>query len=642
MSKGPNFNGNSEGNVGSKEWIAKDSFSAGLTGAIRQVAALRLQQAHAITSPQRMEEALRSLQNQLEELQLTEEKPVPKELVTFSLMAKTWAETRRNQRLFESLPILYISTDLHGEISKSSQLACEAFNIPMADLKSKPLAACVARSDRQIFRKAVTQLRDKRALFVPSLFFQHRKHKEPVEYSVHAIPVIGAEDPVEIDWILTPVLAPVTIWSDPPTRSILPTNPLSSKLPETGQEINSQELQALRDYATSHANLSTAPDVEGLLDSLVSEIAYLIGDHCFLSVLSPERTHLLPTAAASNSQSLENVIRQFLQANPEPLSDKAAHKVVSTQQPAVIANSTAHEQSLDQITHAGPVNILMVPLRAGKTTIGLLTLLRDKTENPYQNYEVIIMQNLADHVGVILRYLEAATTSLQVPDVEPLHAAFLGEVCTELQASLHAMYGYVDMLKEQVQELKLADLENDMALVVETADQSNRILKDTFEIAQIDIGVRKPSVEPHPLKYFMGELIGIVRHFPTIKELSFDDTNFAEDAVIRSDIKWAAEIVQKVLGRLSCESSKVRVTGQQTETHVSLDVQCEGGQFTHRFAGASCTVGRKETAEQPIYKRGVELNLAHRLCDKLGARIDYSSNDISFESVVFTFPLEVS
>lgn len=628
-----------------KDPVVQSNYYDGLAAAIDRVAAMLLQNAEVPGSPAPTMEALQELQSQLAQLRLGKEKGAfQEEFVAFSA-ADAVLENLHYKQLMENVSIPYITTDIHGEVRKANPVAAEAFNLCFEDSKGLPLVSCVAKSSRGSFRKALEQLKDGRATFIPSLFFQHRNGEEPVEYGAHAIPVLVAgSDHTEIDWLLAPVVVPVKIAARQAIgNDVLSMESITDSLLQDGEEFTNGELQTFRGYAATHKNLSEAVDVADLLDSTVSEIANLIGEYCFLSVLSPDRRNLIPTAAATNKDGSDEVIRHYLESDASLLSDNFAKKVVQTQLPWSISNETPTETHLDQMFGEGPVNMLMIPLRAGKTSLGLLTLVRDGAARPYQDYEVLVTQNLADHVGLILRYLDSAAY-LRDPAAESLHAAFLEEVCTELQASLHPLYGYVEMLKERAQELKLRELEDEVALVVKTAAYSNRILADAYEIVQIDSGVRKPTVESHPVDYLIGEIIGLIRHSPGVDEILFERSAHSDETPVQTDLLWAGQIVQKVMGCLSCKSAIIQVTAEREFEHISFNLKCANGLFAHQLTGHSCVVDSRETQKlnRPIYKKGVAMNLAQRLSDKLGAKISYSSDEVSFETVTFSFPLKAT
>src|SRR4029453_4710176 len=157
------------------------------------------------------------------------------------------AERHRYQELFESAPVAYLATAPLARIHEGNRAAAGLLGVERGFLAGKPLAACVAGSDRWGFRSMVGRLQrgEDERVSEWSLRFR-RRGGEGVTVAVTVEPVLQRDGELRaLRWLLRPLAAEET-----------PRTALPAEVAEAQDGARREHLEALED-------LDPAGDLDG-------------------------------------------------------------------------------------------------------------------------------------------------------------------------------------------------------------------------------------------------------------------------------------------------------------------------------------------------------------------------------------------
>ncbi len=529
-------------------------------------------------------ETLEELQGQLEELQVAQEELRIQNEALETAATDLAAEQMRYKRLFDYAPVAYLITNAKGKIIEANLAACDLLNIPQQFIQSKLLTSLVPVAYRKPFRKHLLSLKDIESEVEAEVYFQTRKVGRVTPFTASAWPVRSVGQAVaEIRWILKPSVAKVEAAAPEfTTPKNDRTNPVAGGQIVAPAEMDSsvpseQDLQILQLYARAHSQLWQFHEAQELMDFLSQKAAELVGNYCFLSVLTADGKQLIPVAAGSRGKMSDAVVKQFKQAKAQPVSSNIAEQVLKSQEPCVIAGVADPGLDMEKVLFKqGAVNMLLVPIRTGESSIGLLTLMRDQTDKAYNKQDLTLLQNLADYAGVILLNHKLRRHAIEDGGAATEQGAFMFAVCTDMQGPMHAIAGFAGMLQEQAQELSLPELEKDAQRIEMAAEHVNHLLTQLFDLSRVESGTSGFRIERISASTLVADVETEVRNLLGISDFAIEREDNLNLVQLKIDAFWARQAVCKAVSVM--QNSCTRCIGQVLceDQHLWFVLHCEG------------------------------------------------------------------
>ena len=186
-------------------------------------------------------------------------------------------------------------------------------------------------------------------------------------------------------------------------------------------------------------------DRHSLLDLIARRVAELIGDACFIDLLSEDGDKLQLAAIFHSRAEAVDVIREMVSSSQIRVGKGLLGLVVQTGQPILLEvvpqdeiKSVIRPDLWPYVDRYGVHSILVVPLRAQDHVIGALGISRDHPECPYNNDDQIFLQEIADRTALALanaQLFEKAQRNLnKVQALRQIDIAITGSV--DLRISL--------------------------------------------------------------------------------------------------------------------------------------------------------------------------------------------------------------
>lgn len=632
------------------------AFQAGLSGAQERIASIEERRNKRNGRQALFDEAIDELNAELEELQVANEELCIQNDALAHAANDLAAERLRYKHLFDRAPDAFITTDVYGNIREANDAACKLLNLKTNYLRRKPLISFIPEPGKKQFRQILIKLKDDQDSSVKDLQLMPRDTREPIYITATATPVVSdAAEIIDIHWVLKSAAKPAKPFTAETLASVhtetaftthqggadTKTNTIAREWPS---DTPGAEILLLKGFLEAHSQLWSIREVSALLDYAVMQVARLLGTNCFLSLLSADKKHLVPMAAGSSHERSGGMLSHYLQSKPAPVSQNAAAKVLKNQQPLIIGSEAENINGRLPKSKDAAVSMLMVPLRVGDQSLGIITLLRERNQQSFPEQEIALVQSLADHVALILQINNLAPMAKRAAEGDTATGEFLADLCTELQGPMHALDGFAYMLREQLEETDLADMQADARCLCEAAAQVNQTLADLRDLSRIETIAVKPVFERISIREFLDDIETEIRNITGRQDFTLGAREEYLDFTITTDTTMAIQAVDRLVTSTRCAPGDITMTCACMENHLTLIFACEGGLFAENPLPPACRVSYSNhttimpSESSPTY-RGVALVLAGRICQALGGQLEVEVNDDAIAKAVLTFPL---
>jgi signal transduction histidine kinase/CheY-like chemotaxis protein len=257
-------------------------------------------------------------------------------------------------------------------------------------------------------------------------------------------------------------------------------------------------------------------DLDVVLHQVVTKTAQALGDCCQIRLLDTSGELLLPTAMHHNDALHAQAFKDSAQGRPASVSGSLSGRALRTGEAILMARFDPAGSGLtdDRSYIAARTEIrslIIAPLIAAGTALGVLLVHRDVTEEPYDDTDFKLCADLAERgaqaiynaqlmADVVRADAERAAAQDRLRHAERMESLgqLVGGIAHDFNNLLNVITGYGDMLAEEIAGLASSDprLESVLGDVGQVRDAAQRAIRLT---RQLLIFARSDVVHPEVL-----------------------------------------------------------------------------------------------------------------------------------------------
>jgi len=280
----------------------------------------------------------------------------------------------------------------------------------------------------------------------------------------------------------------------------------------------------LRFLSEASRALSESLDLHQTLRALARLLVVEFADWCELEVLRQDERGFEDTIIAHRDPADAALAEEVrLSQQPDHLQTEAAIRVLATGRPVFYQNLT--EATVDQdVSHPGrrevikkikPHSVIHAPIQAYGKVLGVLTVARSKSPQPYTELEVELTQELGKRAAFAI---ENARLFRKAQEANRAKSAFLANMSHEVRTPLGAMLGFADLLAEESLEPEQMNYVN---TVIKNGRQLLRIVDEILDLSKVESDRVAIEHIEFSLKNLIAEIMSLLEMQAAEKALGF-------------------------------------------------------------------------------------------------------------------------
>ena len=276
---------------------------------------------------------------------------------------------------------------------------------------------------------------------------------------------------------------------------------------------------------TSHEFASAAGDPEALLALVARRLAEILGDACAARLLSEDGEWIEPSHTFFHADpAIRTKVGELLARTRQRVGDGLAGRAIASRGPVVLPQVSGSigehvPEPVREVFGTLPIrSALAVPLVARDRTIGVVSLFRIESDEPYSPDDVQLATALGDRAGLALdnamlvttleRRVGERTAALEAANREL--ESFSYSVSHDLRAPLRAVNAAGHMLVEDYEQALDATARDHVARILAGTKRMGQLIDDLLDLARI---ARTPlRIRQVDLSALAAEVIGELRH----------------------------------------------------------------------------------------------------------------------------------
>lgn len=346
-----------------------------------------------------------------------------------------------------------------------------------------------------------------------------------------------------------------------------------------------EKVEAERAHLRLLAGLSRALaesrlDQSSILDVTCRQLSEHLGDLCLLRVISEDGQRLETLAAYSPDLGMQELVRAMLEQRPQKVTEGMSGRVLAQGEPVLIPEVGA--ELLEQLRaeslpeHAPflrsftPTSLSLVPLRSHGQVVGLLSLARFKTGQPYSHDDFTLFQEVADRTSLAL---ENARLYQQAKEAVRVREDVVAIVSHDLRNPLNAISMSVSMLlkRDHLEEWQARGL----GRIASATDRASGLIRDLLDFTQAR--VRGIPIQPQDCDFHevACNVVEEIRSAHPERHIEFDAAGDGKGAW---DCDRIAQVVANLVGNAiqhSPAGTPVKVSARG-DGGVTLSIQNQG------------------------------------------------------------------
>ena len=251
-------------------------------------------------------------------------------------------------------------------------------------------------------------------------------------------------------------------------------------------------------------------DLDVVLDQVVTKTAQALGDGCLIRLLDESGEFLLPTATHRNHPLRAQAFKDSVNARPASVAGSLAGRALRTGEAILMARfDPASSGPTDDpgfiAARAELRGLIIAPLIAAGTALGVLVVFRDVTEEPYDETDLELCVDLAERgaqaiynarlMGEVVRAdAERAAAQDRLRHAERMESLgqLVGGVAHDFNNLLNVIGGFSDMVAEELaglagQDGRLGEVLDDVEQVRGAAQRAVRLTRQLLIFARSDV-----------------------------------------------------------------------------------------------------------------------------------------------------------
>jgi signal transduction histidine kinase len=335
-----------------------------------------------------------------------------------------------------------------------------------------------------------------------------------------------------------------------------------------GPMVTSQRIDHLERLLEVVQGLTTAPDLESFLQTVINEAIELTNSELASILEYDETTEELHFVAMHWFQ------RELLRPVGVPLDGSAAGWVYRRGQPLIIQDVNVdqrHFKVVDHVTKHQTRSLVAVPLMVRGEVVGVLEALNKKDDAHYTEEDLTILETLAALAAQAMKNAslqrKVRATSIELAELERLKTDFVAITSHELRTPLGLILGHATFLRE----LAGAEYSEQLEMIIRNATKLKEIVENLSDVENVQTGAARVRSQKISLAKIVKDVI-----------LTFQDEANARNITLKAEMGEAPFYLNADETKLGIAlSNLIKNALQFTETggHVTLSVQEDSGHF---------------------------------------------------------------
>jgi signal transduction histidine kinase/CheY-like chemotaxis protein len=251
-------------------------------------------------------------------------------------------------------------------------------------------------------------------------------------------------------------------------------------------------------------------DLDVVLDQVATKTAQALGDCCQIRLLDESGEFLLPTATHHNDALRAQAFKDSVHGRPASVSGSFSGRALGTGEAILMARFDFADSGLTDdrgyiAARAELSSLIIAPLIAAGTALGVLVVFRDVTEEPYGETDLRLCADLAERgaqaiynarlMGDVVRAdAERAAAQDRLRHAERMESLgqLVGGIAHDFNNLLNVIGGFSDMVAEEVaglaaQDARLESVLGDVEQVRGAAQRAIRLTRQLLIFARSDV-----------------------------------------------------------------------------------------------------------------------------------------------------------
>jgi two-component system sensor histidine kinase KdpD len=289
---------------------------------------------------------------------------------------------------------------------------------------------------------------------------------------------------------------------------------------------------------------------------------------------------------------------------------------------------------------------LYVPLRTGRTAVGVIGLDSDRRDGPLLTPEQQrLLDALADQAALAIERIQLVADvdrAKLAAEADRLRSALLTSISHDLKTPLAAILGAAGTLREYFHSMPEEDRNDLLSTVIDESERLNRFIANLLDMTRIESGAMEPNYALH----YVGDIAGsAMRRAAKILGHHRPEMAIPPDLpMIRVDPVLFEQAVFNLLdnaAKYAPEGSVIRISGRADDENVILQVSDEGpGIPPADLDRVFDTFYRVRKGDQVRAGTGLGLSICRGFIEAMGGTI-IAGNRTDRSGAVFTIRLPI-
>ncbi len=406
--------------------------------------------------------------------------------------------------------------------------------------------------------------------------------------------------------------------------------------------ITNERIDQLERLLEVARGLTTAPDLESFLQTIINEAIELTGSE-LASILEYDET-----AAELRFLAVHWFQRDLLRPVGVPMHGSAAGWVYRRGQPLIIQDvklDQRHFKVVDHVTSHETHSLVAVPLIVRGEVVGVLEALNKKDGAHYTEQDLTVLETLGALAAQAVKNAKlqgkVRATSIELAELERLKTDFIAITSHELRTPLGLILGHATFLRE----LAGAQYSEQLDIIIRNATKLKEIVENLSDVDNIQTGAARVRHQRVSLAKIAQDVI-----------LMFQDEANSRNITLKCEIGAAPYYINADEAKLSVAlSNLVKNSLQFTEAggHVTIRIEEASGHFKVSVTDDGIGIPARDLprvferffqVEAHLTRRyggmGLGLSVAKAMIELHGGRIWVESQEGMGSTFTFLLPID--